>query len=201
MSEDLEMKGLVDNILKKFGSIMSRVLSREYVGTVIRRSYNKGLEDFESNVHPLGNIVPNDDAIDFLSDYTFDLIKGLNDETMKNLRTQMVQGIMHREGAAKIAVRVRDVMGVSKARAATIARTETHRAYNAGEMFAAKQSGIALLKEVHNPSPESDICKALVKRDPIPIDDKWRYDGADYLLAPFHPNCRSVITFSQLEAE
>lgn len=199
MSE-VEAKGLADALIAKFKSIMSRVLSREYVGTITRRSYNKGLEDFEERVHPLRNVVPNDDAINFLSDYTFELIKGVNDDTVKKLRNELVSGLMQREGAVKIAERVRTVMDVSKARAATIARTETHRAYSAGEMFAGRQSGLDLMKEVFNPTPESDICKALSKRKPIGMNEKWSFGGKEYDVTPFHPNCTSTTVLTQREA-
>lgn len=197
---EVEYKGMVEELLKKFGAVLKATMNIDYIRQVIRKSYNKGLVDFEEKVQPSINLVPNDDAIDFLTRYSFDLIKDVNEDTVKKLRNTLIAGLMQRESVPQIKTRVHDVLNVSKSRAATIARTETHRAYSMGNLFAAKQSGLTLLKEVYNPSPESEICKSLSQKQAIPIDAKWSYDGKEYAVSPFHPNCRSLILYKQVAA-
>lgn len=197
---DVELKGIVDELLKKFRLYLSATLSREFISSITKKSYHKGLNDFEEQVKPTINLVPNQQAIDFLSNYTFDLIKDVNDDTVKKLRNELIQGLMQKESAAQIKERVRTVMQVSKNRAAAIARTETHRAYNMGQRFGATQSGLRLKKSVYNPHPESDICKHLVKKASIGINEQWDYDGKQYDTPPFHVNCRSTLLYIQEEA-
>jgi len=167
---------------------------------LVRRNYNLGMNAVDSQLKLSFNPVQNTKTIDFLRQYTFENIKGMKDDIAIKLRQEMVQAFQNREGNADIKKRVRKVMGVARTRANAIARTESTRAFNAGGKETADQSGLNLVKKVYNPNPKSDICKALVKRKPIDMDDKWSYNGEEYALPPFHVNCRSKAMYEQVKS-
>ena len=164
---------------------------------LVRKNYNKGFDDLEATLQSSINFVPNERAIHFLKEYSFQNIKGMRDDFVVKLRQQLVEAFINREGSRQIAKRVSRVMDITRARAETIARTESHRAYNVGAMDVAQQSGLKLKKVVYNPSPKTDICKALVNMEPIPINDKFKYGKESWLIPPFHPNCRSRVLYIQ----
>lgn len=194
-----ETKNLVDAIIKKIKVLLDTDALRVVVDSFIRKNYNEGLTETEEQLNLRVNVVPNKQAIEFLSGYTFDNVKGMTDELVNKLRGELQRGLMNGEGNKALAERIRKVMDVGVARARTIARTESHRAYNAGSYDTAKQSGLKLKKYVFNPSPKTDICKHLVTKDPIGLDDSWSYKGEEHLLAPFHVNCRSKVLYKQVE--
>lgn len=196
---EIETKGIVDAFVRRIKEILDPDKLKYVVDLIVRRNYNKGVENSENQLDLSINVAPNKDAVSFISNYTFDNIKGMNDDLVERLRKELTIAIMNNEGSDQIKNRIVDAIGVSKTRAAAIARTESHRAYNTGAYQAAVDSGLKVKKYVFNPSPESDICKHLVTLAPIDINDKWSYKGEEYLLAPFHVNCRSRILYKQVD--
>jgi HK97 family phage portal protein len=78
------------------------------------------------------------------------LTKGVTDTTYEKIRDVVSEGLSKGEGTAQIAKRIReDVFGgeITKARATTIARTETIGALSEGEFIAAEESGVIRSKE------------------------------------------------------
>lgn len=192
-----ETKNLLDRLMSIIDRILQRTISYDRVRRVIGNSYNRGITDVENDVKITFNLVPNEYAIDFLSEHTFENIKALNNDTKERLRKELVIGLTNREGTRQLRDRIRTVMNVSRSRASAIARTETYRAYNAGSNFAAKQTGLSLKKKVSNPNPESSICQHLVKQPPIGMNEKFSYDGSSWDMPPFHVNCRSRLLYVQ----
>jgi HK97 family phage portal protein len=78
------------------------------------------------------------------------LTKEVTDTTYEKIRDVVSEGLSKGEGSAQIAKRIReDVFGgeITKARATTIARTETIGALSEGEFIAAEESGFIQSKE------------------------------------------------------
>jgi SPP1 gp7 family putative phage head morphogenesis protein len=72
----------------------------------------------------------------------------VNDETEKQLRATLTEGINAGETTYELAARVQTVMGIaSTTRADTITRTEVARAQSAADIFAWDQSGVVEAKE------------------------------------------------------
>lgn len=196
-SHEAEVKGLIDALIKKIKAIFQTFISEDYISRVTREAYNKGLTDVEEKLTPELNLTPNDYAIQFLSKYTFDNIKGMNDELGERLRKDLMAGMMAGENSKTLSGRVSSVMDVGRARAQAIARTESHRAYNYGAAYGAKQSGLKLKKYAYNPSPKTDICKHVTRQKPIPMNEQFSYGGESWDAPPFHVNCRSKVLFVQ----
>jgi uncharacterized protein with gpF-like domain len=194
---EVEVKGLIDTLIKKIKAIFARILSPDYIERATRAAYNKGLSDVEERLTPNLNLTPNDDAIKFLAKYTFDNIKGMNDELAERMRKELIAGMMNGESSNLLSKRVSSIMDIGRARANAIARTESHRAYNYGAAYGAKQSGLKLKKYAYNPAPKTDICKAITNRDPIPMEQQFSYGGEHWDAPPFHINCRSRVLFVQ----
>lgn len=199
MNDDLpvETKAFVENVITRLKSFFASDRLKYVVNLIVRRNYNKGLTDVEESLRAEVNVVPNQEAIDFISNYTFDNIKGMNESIGNDLRGELTRAFMNNETNAQIKARVEKVMSVGKTRAAAIARTESHRAYNAGAYHAARQSGLNLVKEWYNPSPQSDICKHLAGTEK-PLSEKFVYKGDSWMLPPAHVNCRSRILYKQV---
>ncbi len=114
------------------------------------------------------------------------------------LRGELLEGLQEGEGMRELARRVLTIFG-DPARAETIARTEAQRAVYAGEVMAARQSGVVTgLKWLAAPAC-CDACQAL--------DGKVVPLGAPFatgvgknpaysviLHPPYHPNCRCSVT-------
>jgi hypothetical protein len=200
MERALEHKNRLDDIVKAIQRIFDPNRLRLAVEVLIRRSYNQGMDDTDHSIKMSMNPVPNPYTIQFLSQYTFDNVKGMNESLAEGLRKELVQGIMHGENERQLAERVKSVFEVNYVRARAIARTESHRAYNVGGFEAAKQSGLKLKKQWYNPSPQTTICKTLVRHKPIPLNEPFVYDGENFMAPPGHVNCRSRILYVQEES-
>jgi hypothetical protein len=194
---DIEHKAVLDALIKKIKLVLDPDRLRSVIDLLIRKNYNGGMTETEDRLKLEVNVAPNKAAVDFISNYTFDLVKGMSDEMANKLQGELARGLMNGESSKALAERVKKVMKVTQARANAIARTESHRAYNTGSYDAAKQSGLELKKKVFNPRPETAVCRHLVTKAPIGIDEKFSFQGDEWLLAPFHPNCRSKILYVQ----
>ena len=166
----------------------------------LRISFYLGIETVEKvldrnilNVNPL--------VKEHLEKYTFDLIKGMNEDLANKLRDSLRRGMMNGENSKVIAKDIQKIFKTTKARAEMIARTETARAYNTGAFEAAKASGVKMVKYYSAVLDDrtSDLCKRLAnkysKDNPIDIDayfiDKQTSVRSLYPPNDTHPNCRS----------
>ena len=193
------MNGRIESFIQKVLVGFNDRTLQVITNALIDKNYKIGIDDFDTEFKPPLNITPSKNAIEFLQDYTFDNMKNMKDDMAKNLRGELTRALMNRENSAQIAARVEKVMDAGKVRAMAVARTESHRAYNAGSYQAAVQSGLKLRKYVFNKNPESKICKYLVQQEPIALDAKWTFEGKEYFNAPFHVNCRSRVLYVQVD--
>lgn len=133
----------------------------------------------------------------------------VNDETEKQLRATISQGIDAGEDDAQLQARIEAVFGAALTyRADRIARTETTRAMGFGDVEAWKQSGLVTGKEYYCVHDEhtcawcSDVDGTIVSLDTdffhvgdvLTVDDKplhFSYD--DISTPPLHTNCRCLV--------
>jgi len=198
MSLDIETKNILTDLINKFLSIFNVTIIADTVQKEIVKEYDKGLEAAEINFQM--NFSRNTERLDFLEKYTFDNIKGMNDDIADKLRGELQRAFMNLESIDKIKDRVKKVMDVSVDRARMIARTEMNRAENMGHIDGARQSGLKLMKQwdAHLDKRTSPICRSLNGKK-IPMDSKFKYQGQDFDSPPAHPNCRSTLIFVQEE--
>lgn len=190
----------IDDFIKKIKIIFDPDRLKTAVEVFIRTNYNKGLTDVEDTLELDINVQPNKEVIQFITNYTFDLIKDMNDESVGKLRSELSRGIMNGLNSKEIANNLKEKLEISKNRAKTIARTESHRAYNTGAFETAKQSGLNVKKKWYNPDPDSDVCRHLQNKV-VTLDDAFTYKGESFMTPPAHPNCRSRILYIQEDKE
>jgi len=94
------------------------------------------------------------------------------------------------------------VFSVGKNRANTIARTESNRAANFGELGALKTAGIEGTKVwvSAKDARTSELCKRLDGQE-VGINDNFKdgKSGWEGPAPPSHPNCRSTFTWKLKE--
>lgn len=133
----------------------------------------------------------------------------VNDETEKQLRASISEGLDDGEGLDELAARVEDVMGSAATfRADRIARTETTRAQGFADAEAWGQSGVVEAKEYYCIIDEK-TCPFCLSLDGmvIALEDNF-YSLGDKIVAgrrsmnvsyddlpwpPIHPSCRCIM--------
>ena len=199
-NSNIEVKNIVDDIIKRFKTALNVDGLKITIIGLLQKRYNRGLEEVDSILSPPNkNVLPNEAAIQFLSSYTFSNVKDMSDDSISKLRKELTQALMNRESAAQIKERLHSTLDISKARAATIARTESHRAYNVGKLEAAQQSGLQLTKRWSTPSPECGVCKTLQDKK-VPLNEPFKVKKERYFNPPAHPNCKCTLIFEQVES-
>ena len=119
---------------------------------------------------------------------TMDLVTNMGEDLKSELRetlaTNIENGMVSRDVAKEL---VDKVDGMSKGRASTIARTETSRATNLGNLYKYKDMGYKSFT-VDYTGDACDLCVEEYQNKVFDIDD---IDN----LPPFHPNCYCVAMF------
>jgi SPP1 gp7 family putative phage head morphogenesis protein len=131
-------------------------------------------------------------------------IGGVDMETRQNILRAIARGFVEGEGQDDVAKRILDVIpSISRARAAVIARTETHGAANYGSMQAASATGILMDKEWLAAADERTR-ETHVEADGqiVPMDGAFRVGDAlmEYPGDPAGPaeeviNCRCTLAY------
>jgi SPP1 gp7 family putative phage head morphogenesis protein len=172
------------------------VVDKETVRKEIIKFYTEGTDEVGASLQFRFDYNP--ERIEFLTNYTFDLIKGMTEEVANDLRGELIRGIMNLESLNQLKERIRNVVDVSDSRVEMIARTEFNRAMNMGSLDAAKQSGLKVKKKwlSTEDSRECSICAGLDGKK-IDMDDKFRYGSFEGISPPSHPRCRCVLLFEQ----
>jgi SPP1 gp7 family putative phage head morphogenesis protein len=188
LDDDIELKAVIDDLINKFMQFLKVNVFGNTVSRVIRNAYSEGLEDVEEQFDM--NFIPNGQKITFLEKYTFDNIKGMNEDIAEKLRKELSQAMINNESISSIKKRVKDVMDVAEHRASMIARTEYVRAQNQGSLDGARQSGLKLKKrwDAHLDKRTSTVCRDL-DGVTIPLDAKFKWKGEEFDAPPSHPNC------------
>jgi len=168
----------------------------------ITDAYYKGIENIEIVVNR--NIINvNPETIQFLKQYNFDLIKGINADLAKKLRNILTNKLMQNTPKTQVIKQIQEAFNASKVRAEMIARTETMRAFGIGQLEAAKASGLQMKKYWLTARDERrcPICSRLGNKHsnlhPINIDKNFvdSESGTSVLTQPAHPRCRCKVIF------
>ena len=146
------------------------------------------------------------------------IAKDINDETEKQLRASIIEGINEGEGTYQIRARVESVMGIaSTQRADLIAQTEVAKAQSFADIEAWSQSGVVEAKELYTAMDER-VCRQCgpLHGTVIPLRDNFfnkgdtqtttytnrngdersvtfKYDYDDVFGPAIHPRCRCTL--------
>jgi len=138
---------------------------------------------------------PLQDAINYASEHTATLVKGLNDETRDQMRQVIENAISEKRGVEGLSRDLRQVFDdMSRTRSQVIARTETCDALESAFMDRAKDLGVTG-KEWIVTDP-CEICEGNGNAGVIPLNDDFP-SGDD--RPPAHPNCRCALAPVMLE--
>jgi HK97 family phage portal protein len=133
---------------------------------------------------------------------------GMNQTTEIRMRSLLGDGLTQGETIPQLSERIRTSTGFEPARAETIARTESARAYVQGQEEAWKQSGVVEGKQWLLAPDACEFCRAAAREfstKTVPLGQPFfargstlagvaggtmRLDYDDVQGAPLHPNCR-----------
>jgi len=124
-------------------------------------------------------------------------ITRIDDTLERQLREQMVEGIMAGEGIPQLAKRVEEVIGAGLSRASTIARTETGNAFTYGRVEGMRQVGITKQQWLTAHDEHVRPSHAAQDGDEVALDDTFK-NGLRYPCDPLGPpeeviNCRCTV--------
>ena len=181
----------IDDMLKKLGLVS---FLEPKVKKFVEKNYDKGLQQAEKQFER--NFFPNKEAVDFLQDYNFDLVKNLSEELKNKLKSTLQRGYLEDVSQAQIKKEVRNIFGNMEDRAKAIVRTEQARAENYGELEGAEQSELVKGKTITNymDAKTSPLCRRMINKygdKLIPLDQNFKDDntGESWKSPPFHINC------------
>ena len=196
MTLDVDVKNILDDLTNKFLEIFNITIIADSVNKELTKSYDKGLENAEISFDM--NFSRNNRRLDFLKKYSFDNIKGLNEDAADKLRSELQRAMLNLESVEQMKKRVQKVIDTSVDRARAIARTELNRAENMGHLDGARQSGLVLKKrwDAHLDNRTSPVCRALDGKT-IPLNAKFKWEGQEFDAPPAHVQCRSTLLFIQ----
>jgi len=190
----------VDDIAKRIKDLVTFQGLKKVSDAVIKHTFMGGWESAEKQVNK--NFMVNNEAIDYIQDYTFNNISVMEEELKNDLRAELERGIMSGEGVTKLTNRVDKVFNKGKNRAEMIARTETNRAENQGKLQAFKSSGDDFNKKwiAAIDSRTSDICKRL-NGQVVGMNENFKDNqtGWEGPVPPAHVDCRSTVVFISKE--
>lgn len=186
-------------LLDETNRIASKVNAQgaEWTSSVIPEGYSAGWRQNSSVVVP-------QKALQALAGDTLSLISQTSDGIRQSVRQAIAQGIL--QGLPADAVRQRIIAtGLTNIprwpsveyRAGVIARTETMRAYNAGNLAAIEENGARFAEWIA--SPDEAVCAICMPRDGVVfrLGEGWSGPGDDPYPAalplpklPAHPRCR-----------
>jgi len=198
-----EQKGLND-ILGSLNNLFTIGAIKGFIDDITQRSFREGNDKAEVQLDM--NIPENTFQIQFLSNTTFDLIGDLTQETKADIRAILQRSIIEGAGLSKVKQEVKKAFDIAENRAETIARTETARAENMGQLNAMKTSGIPLRKFILivDDSRTSDVSKAMERKyghqnKSIPLDANFSVTVKGKIFEgqapPFMPNDRDTVLY------
>ena len=168
--------------------------------TIMNNNYLDGLEQAEKKLDK--NIMPDQNAIDYISKYTFDNVKNMTDDVAENLRGVFQRGFMDGKSPEQMKKDITKVFDVGKNRVEMIARTESNRAANWGRLQGYKDGGVKgtkvyVAKIDRRTSP---LCKRLNGQE-VALDEEFKDPNGEWSgqSPPAHVNCRSTWIFKIAE--
>ncbi len=207
--EDIEIKALPE-LIEKLKSLLNFSGLAGIAHAVIKSEFMKGADKSETDINKVKsfNYVPDEDAINYITDYTFSNIKGMTDDVADKLRGELQRSFMNGEGIDQIKSRITGVFNVGENRAEMIARTETTRAHSFGKLSAYQQSGVKAHKWLlwTDDHRTSEVTKSLHSKygspdQAIPLNDNFKTQVkvgkktviVDQAAPPFHVNERDEL--------
>ena len=190
-----EVKGL-NELITKIKSFLGIGALQAFTKSIIQNNYMEGWDQAEKDLNI--NILPDQNAIDYMSEYTYDNIKGMNDDIAEKLRGVMQRAFMDGTSLEEVKAEVTKVFDVGEKRVTMIARTESNRAANFGRLHGYQKSGMPGKKvySAHIDDRTSPLCKRLngqeVDMNEDFNDPKGEWKGP---VPPAHVNCRSSWLF------
>jgi len=190
-----EVKGIPE-IIAKIKTLLGIGALKNITEEIIKNNYLKGWDEAEKDLDI--NILPDQNAIDFMANYTYDNIKGMNDDIAEKLRQVMQRGFIDGTPLQDLKAEITKVFDVGNNRANMIARTESNRAANHGRLHGYIKSGQPGTKvySAHLDGRTSPLCKRMngqeVGLEEDFIDPKGEWKGP---VPPSHVNCRSSWVF------
>ena len=192
-----EVKG-INELVDKLKALLALGIDelKKIVREVIKNNYMEGWDEAEQDLNI--NITPDPNAIDYMAEYTYDNIKGMNDDIAQNLRQVMQRGFMDGSSLEEMKAEITKVFDVGNNRVTMIARTESNRAANFGRLHGYMKAGQPGKKvySAHLDGRTSPLCKRLdgqeAELNEDFVDPKGEWKGP---VPPAHVNCRSSWTF------
>lgn len=131
-------------------------------------------------------------------------IKGVTKQIQSKVTQTVQEGLQSNKSLTEITEDVKnDFSGFSDHRAGLIARTETNKILNEGKLLGYKETGLEGGKTVRVAldNRTSPICRRMHIKyadTPIGLDEPFIDSDTlkEFTTPPFHPNCRSSISFS-----
>lgn len=189
-------KKALDDLIKQLAGILTVDVLKKVTEDFVRTQFLEGWDQAEKEIDR--NFIPDESAIKFISDYTFDNVKGMTDDIANKLKGELSRGLMEGEGINELKARVSKVFDVGEVRAEMISRTEATRSQNAGRFIAYKTSGEKGKRkyDAHIDNRTSPLCRRLdgqiVDFDKPFKDPNGEWEG---FYPPAHVNCRSSWVF------
>jgi len=199
-----EYKDLWTDLIDRVKKMFVPTELKTPVGEFVKEHFIKGMEKSENKYNM--NFIPDENKINFIKDYSFDLVNNMTTELKDKLSSSLQRAYMNNLPFSQVKEEVKDMFDKSDNRVDAIVRTETTRIDNIGQLDGAKQSGLNLKKEVMivNDNRTTPLCKRMhnkYKDSPIGLDKKFKdaQTGQEWESPPFHVNCRSGIKTIQVE--
>ena len=193
----------IDALISKFineNKIINSILTI-FLKT-INNSYLLGVDTIEKNIEANLDYKVDNKAIKFLRKTSFEYVKDINTDLANKLRGALERSIISGKSFTEVTKEVKGIFKTTKARAESIVKTETSRAYNIGSFTAAQEAqkeGYKIRKYyaavIDNRT--SPLCRRLTRKytrdNAININQKFKDDmtGESWLFPPTHTNCRS----------
>lgn len=127
-------------------------------------------------------------AVEFLNKYTPKLAGNLTDTTIDRIKSSLKYSVTNGESTAEAKARLFKVIN-DKKRAASIAHTESVRAFTGGRLLVGYEYG-ADRKRWDTTSKPCAICAEQARKGAVPIDKPF---SNGIWATPAHPNCRCLI--------
>lgn len=206
ISVSTQIGKLIDSLMKQLGSDKIK----QMIGKFIRKKYNDGLEDAGKFFNQ--NFSQNTEDLNFLLSYVKGQVGNVTDSINKDLRRILDTGIAEGANTESIKLRVKEEFNSQKHinRYKMVIRTEGLRAENTASLSAAKELEFEVKKylDVVQDDRTSDVCHKeheeygskdlainLDKDFVVKVNNKTIRAQAP----PFHPNCRSVIRYVEVD--
>ena len=198
MASDMSFSKAIQDpaaLVQKILAYITVTQIRQQLEEHITNGYTKGVDSVAKELGYTFTI--DQDELDFIKKYTFDLVKGLNDDMEAKLKQVLQRGVIDGKGMNQIQKDIAATMDIQMNRAETIARTEMQRAGNYGRLNAYQEAGVGKIQWLAMIDDRtSEICKKLNGQTIKPGNlFKTTVNGKNIQVKapPAHPNCRSTI--------